>query len=108
MAKRPVDRASLESLDSCKKSGDVHSKSGYREIFIILQKIGRSPAKSGDLEALYMIELRYMYVRHFVIICGFMLFRYLSCLGAIICDINAIESACRVCDSLMASCATGH
>ena len=35
-----------------KKSGDFHSKSGDREIFIILAKIGRSPAKSGDLEAL--------------------------------------------------------
>ena len=34
------------------KSGDFHSKSGDREIFIILSKIGRSPAKSGDLEAL--------------------------------------------------------
>ena len=32
------------------KSEDFHSKSG--EIFIIIQKIWRSPAKSGDLEAL--------------------------------------------------------
>ena len=52
MAKLAIDRASLESLDSCKRSGDVHSKSGDREIFIILSKIGRFPAKSGDLEAL--------------------------------------------------------
>ena len=52
-----------------------------------------------------MIELRYLDIRHFVIkecsplangcatkcVCiGLMLFRYLSCLGAIICDINII------------------
>ena len=52
-----------------------------------------------------MIELRHMDARHFVIIecsdlangctiecgcIGLMLFRYLSCLGAIICDINTI------------------
>ena len=35
-----------------KKSGDFHSKSGDREIFIILSKIERSPEKSGELEAL--------------------------------------------------------
>ena len=39
---------------SCNKSGDFHSKSGDREIFIILSKVGRSPAKSGDLEALHV------------------------------------------------------
>ena len=49
MAKLAIDRASIVT---CKKSGDFHSKSGDREIFIILSKIGRSPAKSGDLEAL--------------------------------------------------------
>ena len=41
-----------EARVSCNKSGDLHSKSGDREIFIILSKIRRSPAKSGDLEAL--------------------------------------------------------
>ena len=55
----------------------------------------------------YMIELRHMDKRHFVIIegshlvngcpikcacTGLMLFRYQSCLGTIICDINTIES----------------
>ena len=50
MAKLVIDRASTVSCK--KKSGDFHSKSGDREIFIILSKIGRSPAKSGDLEAL--------------------------------------------------------
>ena len=34
------------------KSGDFHSKSGDREMFSIIYKIGISPAKSGDLEAL--------------------------------------------------------
>ena len=49
MAKLAIDRASIVFG---KKSGDFHSKSGDREIFIILSKIGRSPEKSGDLEAL--------------------------------------------------------
>ena len=44
-----IDRASIVFGE---KSGDFHSKSGDREIFIILSKIGRSPEKSGDLEAL--------------------------------------------------------
>ena len=50
MAKLAIDRASRVFG---KKSGDFHSKSGDREIFIILSKIGRSPEKSGDLEALW-------------------------------------------------------
>ena len=50
MAKLAIDRASIVFG---KKSGDFHSKSGDREIFIILSKIGRSPEKSGDLEALH-------------------------------------------------------
>ena len=50
MAKPAIDRASI--VFGKKKSGDSHSKSGDREIFIILSKIGRSPEKSGDLEAL--------------------------------------------------------
>ena len=50
MAKLAIDRAS--KVFGKKKSGDFHSKSGDREIFIILSKIGRSPEKSGDLEAL--------------------------------------------------------
>ena len=49
MAKLAIDRASIVVG---KKSGDFLSESGDREIFIILSKIGRSPAKSGDLEAL--------------------------------------------------------
>ena len=49
MAKLAIDRASIVFG---KKSGDFHSKSGDREIFIILSNIGRSPEKSGDLEAL--------------------------------------------------------
>ena len=49
MAKLAIDRASIVFG---KKLGDFHSKSGDREIFIILSKIGRSPEKSGDLEAL--------------------------------------------------------
>ena len=51
MAKLAIDRASIVVG---KKSGDFHSESGDREIFIILSKIGRSPAKSGDLEALQL------------------------------------------------------
>ena len=51
MAKLAIDRASI--VFGKKKSGDFHSKSGDREIFIILSKIGRSPEKSGDLEALH-------------------------------------------------------
>ena len=47
--KLAIDRASIVFG---KKSGDFNSKSGDREIFIILSKIGRSPEKSGDLEAL--------------------------------------------------------
>ena len=61
MAKLAIDRASIVFG---KKSGDFHSKSGDREIFIILSKIGRSPEKSGDLEALcecYGIILTYSY-----------------------------------------------
>ena len=50
MAKLAIDRASI--VFGKKKSGDFHSKSGDREFFIILSKIGRSPEKSGDLEAL--------------------------------------------------------
>ena len=49
-----------DTLDSCNKWGDLHSKSGEREIgrsgdfhYFIKKKIGRSPAKLGDLEALY-------------------------------------------------------
>ena len=53
MAKLAIDRASIVFG---KKSGDFHSKSGDREIFIILSKIGRSPEKSGDLEALCHIH----------------------------------------------------
>ena len=49
MAKLAIDRASIVFGE---KSGDCHSKSGDREIFIILSKIGRSPEKTGDLEAL--------------------------------------------------------
>ena len=48
----PVAMAKLASIVFGNKSGDFHSKSGDREIFIILSKIGRSPEKSGDLEAL--------------------------------------------------------
>ena len=50
MVKLAIDRASIVFG---KKSGDFHSKSGDREIFISLSKIGRSPEKSGDLEALH-------------------------------------------------------
>ena len=50
MAKLAIDRASI--VFGKTKSGDFHYKSGDREIFIILSKIGRSPEKSGDLEAL--------------------------------------------------------
>ena len=58
MAKLAIDRASI--VFGKKKSGDFHSKSGDREIFIILSKIGRSPEKSGDLEALHRFgEHRY-------------------------------------------------
>ena len=53
MAKLAIDRASIVFG---KKSGDFHSKSGDREIFIILSKIGRSPEKSGDLEALHQAQ----------------------------------------------------
>ena len=52
MAKLAIDSASAESLVICYNSGDFHSKSGDREIVITISKIGRSPAKSGDLEAL--------------------------------------------------------
>ena len=38
MAKLAIDRASIVVG---KKSGDFHSESGDREIFIILSKIGR-------------------------------------------------------------------
>ena len=51
MAKLAIDPASIVFGN---KSGDFHSKSGDQEIFIILSKIGRSPEKSGDLEALMM------------------------------------------------------
>ena len=54
MAKLAIDRASI--VFGKKKSGDYHSKSGDREIFIILSKIGRSPEKSGDLEALSLVR----------------------------------------------------
>ena len=72
-----------------------------------------------------MIELPHNDAHHFVIIecrhlakgCGLklicfglMLFRELSCLGTIICYINTIGIvlvyACKVCDTLVASCAT--
>ena len=52
MAKLAIDSASLVS---CNKSGDFHSKSGDREIVITISKIGRSPAKSGDLEGLILL-----------------------------------------------------
>ena len=76
-----------------------------------------------------MIELRHLDVRHFVIedfrhlangctahcsCIGSMLFRYISCMGAILCDVNTIGFdlvyiyAWRVCDALVASCATVH
>ena len=54
MAKLAIDRASIVFGE---KSGDFHSKSGDREIFIILSKIGRSPEKSGDLEALCIASI---------------------------------------------------
>ena len=53
MAKLAIDRASIVFGE---KSGDFHSKSRDREIFIILSKIGRSPEKSGDLEALQILH----------------------------------------------------
>ena len=59
MAKLAIDRASI--VFGKKKSGDFHSKSGDREIFIILSKIGRSPEKSGDLEALQASSLLDIY-----------------------------------------------
>ena len=41
---------------------------------------------------------------------GWMLFRNLSCLGTIICSINTVGIvpvyACKVCDAMVASCAT--
>ena len=74
-----------------------------------------------------MFELRHMDDCHFVIIecshlangctleCGCIgvtLFRYLSCLGAIIFNTNTIGfvsvCACRVCDAFVASCVTVH
>ena len=74
-----------------------------------------------------MIELRHIDMYHFVIeerthlansctnkcgCIGLILFRHLSCLCAIICDINTIGFvsvyACSVCDTLVASCATAH
>ena len=76
-----------------------------------------------------MIELCHLDVRHFLIkerecshllngcttkcgCIGLILYRYLSRLGAIICDINTIEfvsvHACRMCNALVASCATVH
>ena len=76
-----------------------------------------------------MIELRHVDVRHFVIYerrhlsngctikwrcIDLILFRYESCLAAIICDINTIglvseyAYTCRVCDALVASCATAR
>ena len=51
IAKLAIDHASIVS-----RKKKFHSKSGDREIFIILSKIGRSPAKSGDLEALRMFS----------------------------------------------------
>ena len=56
MAKLAIDRASI--VFGKKNSGDFHSKSGDREIFIILSKIGRSPEKSGDLEALELLGVK--------------------------------------------------
>ena len=77
----------------------------------------------------YMIELRHLGVRRFVIEefrhlatgctakwgpIGLMLFRYLSYVwgGAIIWDVNTIGFvsvyACRVCEALVSSCATVH
>ena len=72
-----------------------------------------------------MIELLHTDARHFVIIecchlardcslkcgcSGLMLFRTISCLGTIICYINTIGIvpvySCKVCDALVASCAT--
>ena len=72
-----------------------------------------------------MIELRHNDARHFVIIecchlakgcglkficIGLMLFRNLSCLVTILCYINTTGivpvCACKVCDALVASCAT--
>ena len=53
MAKLAIDR---DSIGFGKKSGDFNSKSGDREILIILSKIGRSPEKSGDLEALTLLS----------------------------------------------------
>ena len=74
-----------------------------------------------------MVELCHMDIHHFVIeecrhlangcaikcgCIGLVLFRYLSSVGATICDINTIGFvsvyACRVCDALVASCATVH
>ena len=74
-----------------------------------------------------MIEMRHLDVCHFVIqeyshlangcttkcdCIGSMLYRYLSCLGAIICDINTIGfvsvHAFRVVGDLVACCATVH
>ena len=49
MAKLAIDSNSLESL-AINREICISD----REIFIILSKIGRSPAKSGDLEALCM------------------------------------------------------
>ena len=73
MAKLSIERASIVIG---KKSGDFHSKSGDREIFIILSKIGRSPAKSGDLEALktYDTEINYDQVRMNTIVLCFVKF----------------------------------
>ena len=63
MEKLAIDRASIG-----KKSGDFHSKSGDRKIFIILSKIGRSPEKSGDLEALLYCIVLYCIVLYCIVL----------------------------------------
>ena len=71
-----------------------------------------------------MIELCHLNVRHFVIegcshltngcitkcgCIGLMLFHYLSCMGAIKCNINTIEFVlCMQSGALVANCATVH
>ena len=86
----------------------------------------RPPGEYQQNQIYYMNELRHLDDCHFVFkesrhlanVCtttcgciGMMLFRYLSRLGATICDVTiwfVSVYVCRVCDALVASCPTVH
>ena len=99
MAKVAIDRASI--VFGKKKSGDFHSKSGYREIFIILSKIGRSPGSSVSSKVTFVIYFhsQNVFVSYRNRICSTQIFFKCLCSNKLLQKITIAYSADAQCRS---------